>query len=83
MQGRSRDQRDLFDAESVAGESFVFTQFSGQPQCFVTEAQLIEELDGVGFSLDPVAPVAEYNRASSRAFKGGAPVIYEALFRRH
>jgi SAM-dependent methyltransferase len=30
--------------ERVLGESFVFTQFSGQPQCFLTEEQLVREL---------------------------------------
>src|SRR3970040_2294157 len=30
--------------EGVVGEPFVFTQFSGEPQCFLTEAQLVAEL---------------------------------------
>jgi len=38
--------RNTFPADTtpVPGEPFVFTQFSGQPQCFLTESQLIEEL---------------------------------------
>ena len=39
--------------QPVAGEPFVFTQFSGEPQCFLTEAQLVAELGGVGFVPDP------------------------------
>ena len=38
--------------EPVAGEPFVFTQFSGQPQCFLTESQLVSELGIVGFTPD-------------------------------
>ena len=37
------------DAQPVPNESFVFTQFSGQPQCFLTSAQLVTELGAVGF----------------------------------
>src|SRR6478735_5713029 len=39
--------------EPVAGEPFVFTQFSGEPQCFLTEAQLVTELGRLGFVPDP------------------------------
>src|SRR6266516_2829657 len=41
------------ETEPVAGEPFVFTQFSGEPQCFFTEAQLVAELSRVGFAPDP------------------------------
>ena len=34
------------DTQPVPGESFVFTQFSGAPQCFLTEPQLLTELRG-------------------------------------
>ena len=70
------------DVAPVPGEPFVFTQFSGQPQCFLTDAQLVAELAAVGFALDPRVPLTEYNRPASGARHGGAPVIYEALFRR-
>jgi hypothetical protein len=43
-------------AEPVAGEAFVFTQFSGQPQCFLTEEQLQQELRAAGFDLEPDTP---------------------------
>lgn len=69
--------------ECVMGEPFVFTQFSGEPQCFLTEAQLVAELGGVGFAPDPAVPFREYNRPQPGALANGTmPVIYEAAFRR-
>ena len=69
-------------AEPVEGESFVFTQFSGQPQCFLTDTQLLSELAAVGFAPDPRVPFTEYNRPQPGALRSGAaPVIYEAAFR--
>jgi SAM-dependent methyltransferase len=69
--------------EPVSGESFVFTQFSGEPQCFLTEAQLSAELGRVGFAPDPSVPLREYNRPQPGALMTGTlPVIYEAAFRR-
>lgn len=69
----------------IAGEPFVFTQFSGAPQCFLTAAQLIDELGLAGFLPDPAVPLTEYNRPpeGSRPVAGskGPPVIYEAAFR--
>jgi hypothetical protein len=70
------------DAAPVPGEPFVFTQFSGQPQCFLTEAQLREELAAAGFDPDPAVPLREYNRPAGATAQICGPVIYEALFRR-
>jgi ubiquinone/menaquinone biosynthesis C-methylase UbiE len=70
------------DAEPVPGEPFVFTQFSGEPQCFLTEDQLIAELARAGFTRDSSVPLREYNRPGAGALRTGAPVIYEAAFRR-
>ena len=71
------------DAEPVPGEPFVFTQFSGDPQCFLTEAQLIEELDAAGFTLEPGEPVKEIDFRPPHARQThSAPVIYEGIFRR-
>lgn len=70
------------DVAPVAGEPFVFTQFSNQPQCFLTDSQLVAELGAAGFVLDPRVPITEYNRPATGTRHGGAPVIYEALFRR-
>ena len=69
--------------EPVAGEPFVFTPFSGEPQCFLTEAQLVAELGDVGFTPEPRVPLREYNRRQPGALSAGTlPVIYEAAFRR-
>ena len=69
-------------AQPVADEPFVFTQFSGQPQCFLTAEQLTDELAAVGFEPDDTVPMTEYNREGRAARVGGPPVIYEAAFRR-
>jgi len=69
-------------AEPLPGESFVFTQFSGQPQCFLTEEQLIGELAACGFDPDPSLPLRELNRPRKDALlTSTTPVIYEGLFR--
>ncbi len=65
------------ETEPVAGEPFVFTEFSGAPQCFLTEAQLIEELRSAGFVQEPGMPVMEYESTGNR------PAIYEGIFRRN
>jgi len=69
------------DALPVPGEPFVFTQFSGQPQCFLTEAQLLAELGAAGFVHEPSVPLTEYNLPRPGALPSGAPVIYETAFR--
>jgi hypothetical protein len=67
----------------VAGEAFVFTEFSGEPQCFLTEVQLCAELQRVGFMPDPGVPIREYNLPKPGMLTTGrVPVIYEAAFRR-
>lgn len=72
------------EAEPIAGESFVFTQFSGRPQCFLTAEQLFAELGAAGFVPDPAVPLTEYNRPPPGLVRGGGPpVIYEAAFRFH
>ena len=69
-------------AEPLPGESFVFTQFSGQPHCFLTEAQLVSELATCGFEPDPALPLRELNRPAKGALRSrSGPVIYEGLFR--
>jgi ubiquinone/menaquinone biosynthesis C-methylase UbiE len=68
--------------EPVRGQPFVFTQFSGEPQCFLTDNQLVAELAVVGFVPDPAVPMTEYNRPRQGALlTGKTPVIYEAAFR--
>jgi 2-polyprenyl-6-hydroxyphenyl methylase/3-demethylubiquinone-9 3-methyltransferase len=70
------------EARPVAGEAFVFTQFSGEPQCFLTEAQLVSELRAAGFDLPPGGAVAELNRPRPGGLCPGGPVIHEGVFRR-
>ena len=62
---------------------FVFTQFSGEPQCFLTGQQLLSELEAGGFVPDAAHPLRELNRPLPGALTAcRAPVIYEGLFRR-
>lgn len=71
-------------AEPVGGEPFVFSQFSGQPQCFLTEAELVSELAVVGFAPDPGVPLRELNRPPPGTLTpGGGPLIYQGAFRYH
>jgi len=66
----------------VDGQPFVFTQFSGAPQCFLTDEQLVQEMARVGFVPDPAVPMTEYNRRPGGVTAiAGPPVIYEAAFR--
>lgn len=69
-------------AHPVPGEAYVFTQFSGQRQCFLTKAQLVEELGAENFAVDSGVSLTEYNRPTARTVEQIGPVIYEAAFRR-
>jgi hypothetical protein len=70
------------DAIPLPGERFVFTGFSGQPQSFLTEAQLLEELEAEGFTRDRRVPFVEHNLPKSGALPAArVPVIYEGAFR--
>jgi hypothetical protein len=66
----------------VAGEPFVFTEFSGDRQCFLTEEQLVAELAAAGFAPDAAVPLTELNRLARGQLRTGPPVIYEGAFRR-
>lgn len=68
-------------AAPVAGEPFVFTQFSGRPHVFLTEEQLIAELAAAGFVADPAVPLTELNVPRPGILRGGGPVIYQGAFR--
>ena len=65
----------------VDGETFVFTEFSGSPQVFLTREQLIDELARVGFTPDPAFPIRELNVPPPGAMRGHAPVIWQGAFR--
>jgi hypothetical protein len=61
----------------------VFTQFAGEPQCFLTESELVEELLRAGFEKEPPGPLTEYNRPiAGRPLARVGPVIFEGTFRR-
>lgn len=67
--------------EPVAGESFVFTQFSGRPQCFLTGEQIVNELAACAFEPDPSYPLRELNRRRTGELpQYSAPVIFEGVF---
>jgi SAM-dependent methyltransferase len=69
-------------AQPIANESFVFTQFSGEPHVFLTRDQLLDELSAVGFAPDPVVPLRELNRRTPGMLAAaGSPVIWEGAFR--
>jgi SAM-dependent methyltransferase len=69
-------------ASPVAGQRYTFTDFSGQPQIFLTDDQLIEEMRSAGFVRDERVPLTEYNRPAPGALQSrSGPVIYEAAFR--
>lgn len=69
------------DAVPDAGESFVFSSWNGEPQCFLTEMQLVDELQRAGFARDTDEPLTEYNRPSPGLVRAaGPPVIYEGTF---
>lgn len=71
------------DVLPVAGETFTFTQFSGSPQIFLREDQLVTEMRAAGFEPDPALPVHELNLPPPGQRRlGGPPVIYEGGFRR-
>jgi SAM-dependent methyltransferase len=64
-----------------AGEEFVFSTWNGEPQCFLTEAQIVLELSAAGFARDRAGPMAEYNvRPPAARGPGGPPAIHEGTF---
>ena len=69
-------------ARPVTGEQYVFTQFSGQPQVFLTWDQLIDQLATAGFIADPDLPLRELNLPPPGQVRiSGAPIIFEGGFR--
>lgn len=70
------------DAAPDPGETFVFSSWNGEPQCFLSEEALIDELGRVGFERDSPGPLTEYNVPAARMprVRSGPPVIYEGTF---
>ena len=55
---------------------------AGEPQCFLTEAELRAELLRAGFEKDPPGPLTEYNRpVAGLTLTRAGPVIFEGTFR--
>lgn len=69
------------DAQPDEGEVFAYSSWNGEPQMFLSEEELVDELGRVGFVRDSKAPLTEYNRPAPGAMRsGGPPVIYEGTF---
>lgn len=70
------------DLEPVDGEPYAYTEFSGQPQTFLTREQLVDELASVGFLLDDAIPFVEHNLPPPGTVHAlRTPVLLEAAFR--
>ena len=68
-------------ARPDAGEPFVFSGWNGEPQCFLAEDQILDELARAGFVRNGVEPLAEYNLPRPGEIRSpGPPVIYEGIF---
>ena len=66
----------------MGSQQFVFDQFSGEPQIFLTRHQLLSEMERAGFRPDPGFAMRELNLPiDGRARIGGAPVIFKTAFR--
>lgn len=69
------------DARPLAGETFVYTDFAGAPQVFLTRDQLLAELASAGFEPDTGLPLRELNVLPPGQVRlSGPPVIYEGGF---
>lgn len=69
-------------AAPVPGETLVFTQFSGQPQIFLTDEEIAGQLAQVGFVPDSAVPLTELNLPRPGALSAGrVPVIFQGTFR--
>ena len=71
------------DAEPDAAEVYAYSSWNGEPQIFLTEEELIDELGRAGFVREVDRPLTEYNRPAPGVIRaGGPPVIYEGTFLR-
>jgi ubiquinone/menaquinone biosynthesis C-methylase UbiE len=69
------------NAQPDEGEVFAYSSWNGEPQIFLTEEELIDELGRAGFVRESAARLTEYNRpAPGMVRAGGPPVIYEGTF---
>lgn len=70
------------DEQPDPGEVFVFSSWNGEPQCFLTEDQLLEEMSRAGFYRDSAEPLTEHNLPQRHTvhLASRPPVIYEGTF---
>jgi len=69
------------DARPDAGETFVYSSWNGEPQCFLDEREIVDELAAAGFVRDGPGPLTVYNAPRPGEVRvGGPPVIYEGAF---
>lgn len=70
-------------AEPAPGQRFTFTQFAGEPQVFLTEADILDEFARAGFVRDVPGPLTRYNARSPLSTTAkGPPELWEGTFRR-
>lgn len=68
-------------AQPDEGEALAYSSWNGEPQIFLAENELIDELGRAGFVRETDRPLVEYNRpAPGMVRAGGPPVIYEGTF---
>lgn len=66
----------------IDGEPYAYTEFSGQPQTFLTKDQLVAEMSRAGFELDDGIPFEEHNRPPEGTVHAlRTPVLLEGAFR--
>lgn len=68
------------DATPVEGQELIFDRFAGEPQCFLSEEQVLSELAQAGFHRDGEQPLTAYNRPSETQLRSAGPVIWEGTF---
>jgi SAM-dependent methyltransferase len=69
------------DACPDPGQSFTYSCWNGEPQCFLDEDEVLHVLGEAGFVRDAAGPLTEYNVPRPGEFRSGqAPVIYEGTF---
>lgn len=63
------------------GQAFTYSCWNGEPQCFLSEEEILELLGEAGFVRDAPGPLTEYNVPRPGELRaGGPPVIFEGTF---
>lgn len=70
------------DAQPEPGQRHIYRQFSGQPQAFLTEAELEALLGSAGFRREVQGPLTEYNRQPIPPAQAATarPVLWEGTW---